>query len=162
MPVLFEEQGGILEPEKMIAAHVQVAQHHGAHVHTGKAAQHNTAACMWGTSVCRMFVPSACTPAPQHGPIQRAQSLQGTGPLAATRTSHSRCNLCQADVLCGVGLHGKGRGNSGWRVLPTGVGGQLITPYYANYTMLSADTDPLILILAPKLQAWGLDTVPRH
>lgn len=35
MPVLFEEQGGILEPEKMIAAHVKVAQYHGAQVHTG-------------------------------------------------------------------------------------------------------------------------------
>lgn len=35
MPVLYEQQGGILEPEKMIAAHVQVAQYHGAKVHTG-------------------------------------------------------------------------------------------------------------------------------
>lgn len=34
MPVLFEQQGGILEPEKMIAAHVKVAQHHGARVAT--------------------------------------------------------------------------------------------------------------------------------
>lgn len=35
MPVLFEAQGGILEPEKMVAAHVKVAQYHGAQVHTG-------------------------------------------------------------------------------------------------------------------------------
>jgi hypothetical protein len=40
MPVLFEEQGGILEPEKMIAAHVKVAQYHGAQVHTGTAYRH--------------------------------------------------------------------------------------------------------------------------
>lgn len=39
MPVLFEQQGGILEPEKMIAAHVQVARHHGAQVHTGEVVQ---------------------------------------------------------------------------------------------------------------------------
>jgi hypothetical protein len=32
MPVLFEQQGGILEPEKVIAAHVKVAQYHGAQV----------------------------------------------------------------------------------------------------------------------------------
>lgn len=36
MPVLFEEAGGILEPEKMIAAHVDVARHHGATVRTGE------------------------------------------------------------------------------------------------------------------------------
>jgi hypothetical protein len=35
MPVLYEQQGGILEPEKMIAAHVQLAQYHGAKVHAG-------------------------------------------------------------------------------------------------------------------------------
>lgn len=36
MPVLFEEAGGILEPEKMVAAHVDVARYHGATVHTGE------------------------------------------------------------------------------------------------------------------------------
>jgi len=39
MPVLYEQQGGILEPEKMIAAHVKVAQHHGAHVATQEVVQ---------------------------------------------------------------------------------------------------------------------------
>jgi hypothetical protein len=40
MPVLYEQQGGILEPEKMIAAHVKVAEYHGAQVHTGRQGLH--------------------------------------------------------------------------------------------------------------------------
>lgn len=35
-PVLYEEVGGIVEPEKMIQAHVLRARHHGAHVKTGE------------------------------------------------------------------------------------------------------------------------------
>jgi hypothetical protein len=36
MRVLWEPQGGILEPEKMVAAHCNVAAYHGATVHTGE------------------------------------------------------------------------------------------------------------------------------
>jgi hypothetical protein len=37
MPVLYEAAGGIVEPEKMIQAHVLRAWYHGAHVKTGEA-----------------------------------------------------------------------------------------------------------------------------
>ena len=33
-PVLFEEAGGILEPEAMVAAHCAVAAYHGATIRT--------------------------------------------------------------------------------------------------------------------------------
>lgn len=36
MPVLYEAAGGIVEPEKMIQAHVLRAWYHGAHVKTGE------------------------------------------------------------------------------------------------------------------------------
>jgi hypothetical protein len=84
MSVLFEEQGGILEPEKMVAAHVQVAQHHGAHVHTGKAVQH-----MHATMVCYLSLSSTIT-------WQRAYKLH----LVFAQLNHSMAKYLPQQVTC--------------------------------------------------------------
>jgi hypothetical protein len=48
MPVLYEAAGGIVEPEKMIQAHVLRAWYHGAHVKTGEAVRAPAAALLSG------------------------------------------------------------------------------------------------------------------
>lgn len=62
MPVLYEQQGGILEPEKMIAAHVKVAQYHGAQVHTGRQGLQSAGRCHQ-QACCQGRHPVATSPA---------------------------------------------------------------------------------------------------
>lgn len=144
MPVLYEQQGGILEPEKMISAHVKVAQYHGAQVHTGgqglqsAGGCHQRAYCNMLTTVrggrvlvqCNQPAAHCCigTSLSRHGFVSSlfscinragACAVHPFGPRVSTVPSTS-CVCWHTWRVC-VCVCTAGEAFQGWTVLPDGL-----------------------------------------